>query len=139
MTDVFSPRKRSEVMRRIRSKDTKPEMLIRRALHRLGFRYRLHDTRLPGRPDIVLPRFRVAIQVRGCFWHTHTCPDGHVPKSRRAYWRTKLAANRARDRENDRKLRQMGWKVIVVWECRLKDGQRFSRTLGSLVRRLEST
>ena len=124
MPDVFSPRKRSEVMSRIRSKDTTPEIRIRSALHRLGFRFRLHNPKLPGKPDMVLPRYRTAIQVRGCFWHGHNCMDGHIPHSRKDYWVPKLEANRRRDARNDRKLRKLGWKVVVVWECRCttKDG-----------------
>ena len=117
MADVFSPEKRSQVMKQIQSKDTKPEMLIRKGIHRLGYRFKLHDKSLPGKPDMVLPRYRTAIQVRGCFWHGHTCNDGHIPKSRQDYWKPKLEANKKRDSNNDRLLKEMGWKVIVVWEC----------------------
>ena len=109
---------RSAIMSRIRSKDTKPEMLIRRALHRLGFRFRLHVRGLPGRPDIVLPRYRTVIQVKGCFWHGHTCRDGRLPKSNCTYWVPKLLQNRKRDAANDRKLRRLGWSVHNIWECR---------------------
>lgn len=120
MPDVFDSRQRSEVMSRIRSKDTKPELLIRRALHKRGFRYRLHDRQLPGRPDIVLPRYRTVIQVRGCFWHQHPdpgCVDSRLPGSRRDYWVPKLEKNVARDKANDERLGAAGWKVLVVWEC----------------------
>lgn len=117
MADRVSEATRSYIMSRIRGKDTKPELLLRRALHRAGFRYRLHARKLPGTPDIVLPRYRTAIQVRGCFWHTHTCRDGHLPQSREDYWGPKLEANRLRDRRDDRRLRKIGWRVIVVWEC----------------------
>ena len=106
-------------MSRIRSKDTKPEMLVRKALHRLGFRFRLHLRGLPGRPDIVLPKHRTIIQVKGCFWHGHTCRDGRLPKSNRAYWVPKLLKNRERDRSNERKLRRLGWSVRNLWECRI--------------------
>jgi DNA mismatch endonuclease (patch repair protein) len=121
---------RSANMARIRSKDTKPEMLVRKALHKLGFRYRLHVRDLPGRPDIVLPKYRTIIEVKGCFWHGHTCIDGRVPKSNSDYWVPKLARNQARDRANMRRLRSLGWSVHCVWEChacrpnqRLLDGR----------------
>lgn len=110
---------RSANMARIRSKDTKPEMLVRRALHGLGFRFRLHVRHLPGRPDIVLPKYRAVIQVKGCFWHGHTCRDGRLPKSNREYWVPKLLKNRERDIANDRKLRRLGWSVHNLWECRV--------------------
>lgn len=136
MPDVFSPEKRSEVMRAIRSKDTKPEIAIRSALHAAGFRYRLHVRDLPGKPDIVLPRYKLAIQVRGCFWHGHTCHDGHVPKSRVDYWPNKLARNVERDRKNDKLLRQAGWELLNVWECECSSRERLQSTVSSLVLRL---
>lgn len=110
---------RSANMARIRSVDTQPEMIVRRALHRLGFRFRLHARNLPGRPDIVLPKYRTVIQVKGCFWHGHCCVDGHIPKSNVNYWAPKLLRNRERDRTNDRKLRRLGWSVRSLWECRI--------------------
>jgi DNA mismatch endonuclease (patch repair protein) len=119
MTDVFPPDKRSSVMRAITAKDTKPEMILRSALHRLGFRFRLHDPTLAGKPDIVLPKFGALIQVRGCFWHGHTCIDGHIPKSRTDYWLSKICNNKLRDHRTDSKNRRLGWSVLVVWECRL--------------------
>lgn len=108
---------RSENMRRIRSKDTAPELRVRSLLHRNGLRYVLHDRRLPGTPDIVLPRFRAAIQIRGCFWHMHNCIDGHFPKTRTAYWGPKLLGNVHRDKKNDKALKRLGWRLIVIWEC----------------------
>lgn len=117
MVDVFSPEKRSEVMAQIISKDTTPEMLVRRGLHRLGYRFRLHVKKLSGKPDIVLPRYKTVVQVRGCFWHGHDCKDGHIPKSRIEYWERKLKGNIERDRKNDQELRSSGWNVIIVWEC----------------------
>lgn len=110
---------RSANMARIRSKDTKPEILVRQALHSLGYRFRLHVRELPGRPDIVLPKYRAIIQVKGCFWHGHTCIDGRTPKSNQAYWIPKLARNQERDHANDRKLRRLGWSVRNLWECRV--------------------
>jgi DNA mismatch endonuclease (patch repair protein) len=106
-------------MAHIRSKDTKPEMIVRRALHRLGYRFRLHVRDLPGRPDIVLPRYRKIIQVKGCFWHGHNCVDGHLPKSNLEYWMPKLRRNKERDSVTDRKLRGLGWSVRNLWECRV--------------------
>lgn len=117
MVDMFDKAKRSEIMRGIRSKDTQPEMLVRKKLHSLGFRFRLHDTKLPGKPDIVLPKHRAIIQVRGCFWHSHTCGAGRRPKSNREYWERKLDRNRNRDHKNDAMLIEMGWRVFVIWEC----------------------
>lgn len=105
-------------MARIRGKDTQPELAVRRALHRLGYRFRLHVMNLPGRPDIVLPRHRTIVQVKGCFWHAHHCLKGRVPPGR--YWRTKLARNKARDKGNDRRLRALGWTVRTIWECRVR-------------------
>ena len=105
-------------MRGNRGKDTKPELTLRRALHGMGYRFRLHRRDLPGTPDIVLPRHRAAIQVHGCFWHQHLgCDRAHMPKSRQEYWGPKLARNVARDRDNERRLVEAGWRVLVVWEC----------------------
>lgn len=122
MTDVFDKAKRSEVMGRIRSKDTRPELLVRTALHAAGFRYRLHAPGLPGKPDIVLRRLKTVVQVRGCFWHRHACRDGHVPKSNQQYWEPKLARNQLRDQEADTALAVMGWHVFTIWECELEQG-----------------
>lgn len=111
---------RSKQMSRIRSKDTKPEMTVRRGLHRLGFRFRLHVRSLPGCPDIVMPKHQTIIQVKGCFWHGHTCRGGRTPKSNKAYWIPKLLQNAKRDSVNEHKLRRLGWSVHSVWECRLR-------------------
>ena len=107
-------------MARIRKTDTKPEMTIRRLVHRMGYRYRLHQSRLPGNPDIVLARLRKVILVHGCFWHRHDCQAGRkLPKSRSEYWGPKLAGNRRRDDENLARLTELGWDVLVVWEREL--------------------
>ncbi|MDQ6664641.1 MAG: very short patch repair endonuclease [Acidobacteriota bacterium] len=109
-------------MRKIRSKDTDPEMQVRRVVHAMGYRYRLHVANLPGKPDLVFPRLRKIIEVRGCFWHQHKqCIDSHIPKSRVEYWRPKLARNKRRDMANEKLLRDEGWKVAIVWECKLKE------------------
>ena len=111
----------SQIMRAVASKDTAPEMQVRRAVHAMGFRYRLHVADLPGKPDLVFPRLRKVIFVHGCFWHQHRCKRGRrKPKSRQDYWDAKLARNVARDRSHRRKLRRAGWRVLVVWECQLK-------------------
>ncbi len=117
MPDVFSAAKRSEVMARIRAKNTKPELAVRRALHALGYRFRLHDHSLPGRPDIVMRKHATIVQVQGCFWHGHRCLKGRMPADNRAYWAPKLAGNKARDRRNARRLRALGWRVVTIWEC----------------------
>ncbi|MGC2781874.1 MAG: DNA mismatch endonuclease Vsr [Bradyrhizobium sp.] len=110
----------SERMARIRKTDTKPEMIIRRLVHGMGYRYRLHQARLPGNPDIVLARHRKLIFVNGCFWHRHDCPAGRkLPRSKPEYWGPKLAGNRKRDDENVARLKEMGWEVLVIWECEL--------------------
>jgi DNA mismatch endonuclease, patch repair protein len=107
-------------MAAIRSADTKPEMLIRRGLHALGFRFRLHDRSLPGRPDMVLAKYRAVIQVQGCYWHGHNCPVGHPPASRLEYWSPKIQGNQERDARNLSQLNQLGWRVMTVWECALR-------------------
>jgi DNA mismatch endonuclease (patch repair protein) len=130
VTDVFSKAKRSEVMSRIRSRDTGPERAIRSMLHKAGFRFRLHGAALPGKPDIVLPRFRTVILVHGCFWHRHEgCRFAYVPKSRTEFWLEKFAANVARDRRTNSALRKEGWKVITVWECELSNAEHLSARL----------
>ena len=104
----------------IRGKDTKPEMIVRRGLHALGFRYRLHDRGLAGQPDMVLPRHRAVIFVHGCFWHGHDCPLFRWPKAREAFWREKISRNRERDGEAVAKLGQAGWRVLTIWECSIR-------------------
>jgi len=120
MADVFDRAKRSQVMGCIRSKDTRPELAVRRALHGAGFRYRLHDRRLPGKPDIVLPKWKAVVLVQGCFWHAHYCRLCKIPSSNTEYWTQKLARNKARDEKNVAALRRLGWRVFLIWECRLK-------------------
>ena len=133
MPDQFSPAERSRVMRAVRSGDTTPELVVRRMVHALGYRYRLHARDLPGRPDLVLPRLGKAIFVHGCFWHRHACDAGRsTPASRVEYWQAKFARNVERDRSNLRKLRRLGWSVLVVWECQTRAARRevFQRRIG---------
>lgn len=119
LADVVSAEVRSRMMAGIRSKHTKPEMIVRRGLHRLGFRYRLHDKRLPGKPDLVLSRYRVAIFVNGCFWHGHNCPSFKWPKTRVTFWMAKIESNRRRDEVVLKQLHTQGWYSEVIWECQL--------------------
>lgn len=119
MADSLTPAQRSERMSRIRSVNTRPELLLRKRLHALGFRYRLHTSDLPGRPDLVFPARRAIVFVHGCFWHGHSCKIGHVPKSNSGFWAAKIRANQARDLRHLRSLRSAGWSVKVVWECGL--------------------
>lgn len=121
MTDVVDKKTRSRMMSGIRGKDTKPELIVRRYLHRHGFRYRLHDRKLPGHPDIVLPKYQTVVFVHGCFWHQHDCARFVWPKTRRQFWAEKISGNVQRDQVNAQLLRDMGWQVLVVWECDLSD------------------
>jgi DNA mismatch endonuclease (patch repair protein) len=119
--DTLTPEQRSKRMAAIRGTNTKPELAVRRALHRAGYRYRLHEGRLPGRPDLVFASRRKVIFVHGCFWHQHKgCRTSHIPKSRTAYWAEKLDANAARDSRNIAALKASGWSVLVLWECQTK-------------------
>ena len=119
--DTLRPKERSHIMALVRSKNTKPEMVVRRLVHRLGYRYRLHRRDLPGTPDMAFPSRHAVIFISGCFWHRHKCPNGRrLPKSRKKWWREKLERNRKRDQAQQRKLYRMGWRVMVVWECQLK-------------------
>ena len=121
MVDTISVSRRSENMRRIPSKGTQPELVVRRIVHAMGFRYRLHSQKLPGTPDLVFPIRKKIIEVRGCFWHQHNgCIVSHTPKSKLNYWRPKLRRNVYRDIENLTKLKLLGWKVLVLWECEVK-------------------
>lgn len=121
MVDILTKEKRSWNMSRIKGKNTKPELLLRSLLHRNGFRFRLHDKKLPGKPDIVLPRYKTVIFVNGCFWHRHSgCKYAYTPKSRQEFWSKKFESTVKRDKEKEDKLRRKGWNVIVVWECELK-------------------
>ena len=120
--DTLSPTERSARMGLVRGKDTAPELLVRRLIHGMGYRYRTHRTDIPGKPDIVFPGRGLVIFVHGCFWHRHSCVLGHrTPKSRVKFWTAKLEGNKARDRRNRRRLRAAGWGALVIWECQLGD------------------
>lgn len=124
MTDVVSSEKRSQMMSGIRSKDTRPEMIVRRALHARGFRYRLHVKDLPGKPDLVFPRYRSVVMVHGCFWHGHDCHLFKVPGTRTEFWLGKIGRNRERDAEVRTALHALGWRVLEVWECELRTAKK---------------
>ena len=136
MVDTLTKAERSERMSRIRGKDTNPEVLVRRCLHAEGFRFRLHRKDLPGKPDLVLPKYGVAVFVQGCFWHAHRCQKGRIPGSRSDFWRSKFDANTKRDARNARRLRSMGWRVFHVWECELATTAKRQRTLERLTARI---
>lgn len=139
MTDVHTPEQRSYNMSRIRNKDTKPEELVRKYLFSKGFRYRKNDTRFPGKPDIVLPKYRTVIFVNGCFWHAHEgCKYFVWPKNNAEFWKNKISGNVERDRRNIELLTASGWHVIIVWECELKTAKR-RKTLEALCASIRST
>jgi len=118
VVDTISIKQRSENMRRIKSKGTKPELVVRRLVHSMGFRFRLHAAELPGKPDLVFPGLKKLIEVKGCFWHQHKgCIDSRIPKSRAEYWRPKLRKNVRRDKKNASFLRKLGWRQLMLWEC----------------------
>ena len=138
MSDILSPEARSERMSRIRGRDTRPEMIVRRYLHSRGFRYLLHSSDLPGKPDIVLPRYGVVIFVNGCFWHAHKCQRSRVPSTRTCFWAEKFERNKRSDEKNRRALRRAGWRVITVWECSLSTVSRAGNRLERLVAEINS-
>jgi DNA mismatch endonuclease, patch repair protein len=132
--DIMTPTERSKRMSLIRSKDTQPELLVRKLVHSMGYRYRSHDSGLPGRPDIVFRSRRKVIFVHGCFWHLHRrCANSRPPKSKLKYWRPKLEGNVTRDKLVRGRLRRLGWQQLVVWECELDDRERLTRKLGKFL------
>ena len=123
-------------MSKIRSGDTKPEIIVRSLLHVMGYRFRLHQKKLPGKPDIVLRRFNTVIFVNGCFWHNHkNCKRSNIPKSNRAYWERKIHKNVARDKKNIKELGRMGWTVIVIWECQVKNAEKIKKLISSKLKK----
>jgi len=131
--DPLTPAERSERMSRIRNTDTKPEMIVRRIVHGLGYRYRLHAPDLPGHPDLVFrPRGKV-IFVHGCFWHQHGCRQYRQPRTKRSFWEPKLEGNKERDKINQNKLSAMGWKFLVIWECELQDTEKLRKRINEFL------
>jgi len=130
MTDPFSKEKRSWIMSRVKGRDTKPEMVVRSVVHRMGFRFRVHRRDLPGNPDVVLPRYHKVIFVHGCFWHGHRgCPRSKRPTTNEEFWSKKLDGNIKRDHRYRRQLRKMGWRVLVVWECETRKPEKLLKKL----------
>lgn len=134
MVDHVDPEKRSSIMSAVHSKDTKPEMKVRKAVFALGYRYRLHRTDLPGKPDLVFPSRRKVIFVHGCFWHRHArCKYATIPKTRTQFWQDKFAANTKRDRRVRRDLKKLGWEVLTVWQCELKRPEKLTERLNDFL------
>jgi DNA mismatch endonuclease (patch repair protein) len=120
--DIYSQKKRSDIMSKISGKDTKPEIFVRKFLFSKGLRYRINDKRYPGRPDIVLPKFKTAVFIHGCFWHGHPgCKASKLPETRKKFWGKKIGDNKARDKRNIEKLKKRGWNVIIIWQCEIKN------------------
>jgi len=137
MTDVFTKAKRSEVMSLIKGRDTQPERAVRSMLHRMGYRFRLPRSDLPGKPDLALSRYRTVIFVHGCFWHRHQgCRFAYTPKTRRDFWVTKLESNVTRDLFVKKELRKLGWHVLTVWECELRNTDRLERRLAVALKKV---
>lgn len=123
MADVLTPEQRRRNMAAIKGKNTKPEMVVRQLVHSMGYRYRLHRKDLPGKPDLVFPARKKIIEVRGCFWHMHDCPYGRVvPKTHADFWQQKRMSNVGRDEKNLGELEKLGWEVLVIWECQVREG-----------------
>lgn len=136
MADTLTPAERSERMSRVRGRDTKPEMIVRRLVHGMGYRYRLHVAGLPGRPDLVFRPRRKVIFVHGCFWHRHpdaACKLARLPKSRLDFWQAKLEGNRARDLTNQARLTAEGWRVLVIWECEIANKEKLAKRIASFL------
>lgn len=140
MGDIVSPAVRSRMMSGIRGKDTKPEIQLRKALHRVGLRYRLHPSWLPGKPDLILPRYNAVIFVHGCFWHRHDCHLFRWPTTRTDFWKEKITGNSARDLRNEEELRRQGWRILKIWECALKGKTKraFDQIIGDTIDWLNS-
>ena len=140
MVDNLTTEQRKRNMTAIKSRHTKPEIIVRSLLHRLGFRFRLHDQKLPGKPDIVLPKHKKIVLVHGCFWHMHDCKRGNVtPKTNVDYWQTKRFRNVARDIENLKIYKKEGWKTLTIWECEVKDLPKLETTLKKFLKQKSST
>ena len=139
--DTRTPEQRRRIMQSVKSENTGPELVVRRLLHGMGYRYRLHRRDLPGRPDIVFGSRRKAIFVHGCFWHGHDCSKGRLPKSRLDYWQPKVDKNRERDRTKEEQLKAMGWSVLTIWQCETADLQALAARLQDFVgnREIRST
>jgi len=135
MTDIFEASKRSEIMSHVRGKNSRPEMIVRRALHKSGLRYRIHSKSVPGHPDVSIKKFKIALFVNGCFWHGHEgCRYAYVPKSNRDFWIKKIDRNRARDENVHSELLREGWHIFIVWECELR--KEHDATIPDVIRKI---
>ena len=140
MADIFSKDKRSQIMSKISGKETKPEILVRKFLFSKGFRYRKNDKRMVGKPDIVLPKYKTIIFIHGCFWHGHqNCKAATLPTTNSDFWKSKIEGNGARDQKTKNLLKKQGWRVMVIWQCRIKNKNLFEQSMKNLVKRLTQT
>jgi DNA mismatch endonuclease (patch repair protein) len=138
LADIFTKEKRSEIMSKISGVETKPETMVRKFLFSNGFRYRKNDKRYPGKPDIVLPKYKTVIFVHGCFWHGHNCKKGKLPETRKEFWKKKIKSNIERDKRNKQELERSGWKVIVVWQCEISNKSQLNNTLNLVINKIKN-
>ena len=138
MSDIFYTGKRSSIMANIHGCNTKPEVLVRKFLFSHGFRYRINVKKLPGKPDIVLTKYRTVIFVNGCFWHGHMCKRGHLPSSNMVFWKEKISRNKLRDDKNQDLLIKLGWKVVIIWQCEISNVEKRKMRLENLLIELKS-
>ncbi|MCS1408510.1 MAG: Very short patch repair protein [Verrucomicrobia subdivision 3 bacterium] len=138
MNDIYSIRKRSEIMSHISGKDTKPEAIVRKYLFSQGFRYKKHVSNLPGNPDLVLPKYKTVIFVHGCFWHGHTCLRGKSPETNRDFWTKKINRNKQRDLENIDKLKTVGWHPITIWQCEISGKRKERQKMSEVCQKIRS-
>ncbi len=136
MSDIYTKQKRSQIMSKISGKETKPEIIVRKYLFSKGFRFRKNDKRYPGKPDIVLPKYKMLIFIHGCFWHGHDCPAGKLPETRKTFWTKKIDGNIKRYKKNISELEKRGWKVITIWQCELRNLKVRNKTLNNLINTL---
>lgn len=139
MADIFTKQKRSKIMSNISGKETKPEILVRKILFAKGFRYRKNDKRYPGKPDIVLPKYKTVIFINGCFWHGHkNCEKAKLPETNYNFWKNKIEGNIERDKRNYEQLKNLGWNVIVLWQCQLNNKRNIDKTIKDLIQNLRN-
>lgn len=136
MADIYSKTKRSQIMSKISGKETQPEILVRKYLFAKGFRYRKNDKRFPGKSDLVLPKYKTAIFIHGCFWHGHYCKAGKLPETRKGFWGKKIADNKIRDKRNIEMLKELNWNTIVIWECEISNLRARTKRLPILVNQI---
>ena len=135
--DSFSKEERSRIMSRIRSFDTKPEVAVRKYLFSKGLRYRKNVATLPGKPDLVFPKYKTVVFIHGCFWHGHNCKAADLPETRREFWEKKIEGNKSRDKENVLALQSLGWKILTVWQCEIKNKILFEKRLSVLIQEIQ--